>query len=412
MDQAKLDAVHAALFDLKNGIKIGAHTSKAAVRYSLCFSGMEAVNFLVEKLAASRSEATALMQQLMNKDYVGHMTNKKKFSDKEFSFFRCVKAPPLQGLVKEGLISVAFHDTEYFSMFAQLDSVGLRFFRAREHAGFTYPLYFVAAETISKVTQQREKKVVSSSSSSSRHEEVAESFRNSGDLSVGYQHVVWTFKPAMALWNASLKKRDAKNACFLLAGQNLTDFEFSVSESDGNELYVACSSEREKVEWLIALDWASVSTRKAAPDLQLVPYAGVLGLPQELFGDCKDYGSSGIPVRTAVLEADTKCSMLRFVGHRSDQTMAPGWKLRSGLLIAARSRGLVFGWNGLLCSPVSDRALQIGWIVFDGSRAVSRTSKKELAKLAESTEGEAATVNDVLLIVTSMIDALEKKLPK
>ena len=156
---ARLDDVHAALFDLKSGIKIGAHTDRAAVRYSLCFSGQEAVSFLMQKkLASSRSEASALMQQLMNANCVSHMTNKKTFSDKEFAFFRCAKAPPLQGLIKEGLVSVAFCDTEYFSMFAQLDSQGLRFFRAREHAAYTYPLYFIAADSIVKVAQQADAK--------------------------------------------------------------------------------------------------------------------------------------------------------------------------------------------------------------------------------------------------------------
>ncbi len=91
----------------------------------------------------------------------------------------------------------------------------------------------------------------------------------------------------MALWNASLKKRDAKNACFLLAGQNLTDFEFSIHESADSEVYIACSSEREKVDWLIALDFAALSVRKSAPAPCLVKYFDALGLPKSLFGDCK-----------------------------------------------------------------------------------------------------------------------------
>jgi hypothetical protein len=96
--------------------------------------------------------------------------------------------------------------------------------------------------------------------SAGKYEDVAESFRNSGDLSVGYQHVVWTFKPAMAVWNAALKKRDAKNACFLLAGQNLTEHEFAIQEKD-SEIYVACAREAEKVEWLIALDFVALLNR-------------------------------------------------------------------------------------------------------------------------------------------------------
>ena len=62
-------------------------------------------------------------------------------------------SPPLIGLAKEGLLSVAFSDSEYFSMFAQLDSVGMRFYRAREHAAVTYPLYFLAADKMAKVVQ-------------------------------------------------------------------------------------------------------------------------------------------------------------------------------------------------------------------------------------------------------------------
>jgi hypothetical protein len=157
----ELNRVHAVLFDLKSGIKIGAHTSKAAVRYSLCFTGEGAVTLLLErKVVSSRGEAVALMQKMMNADYVGHMTNKKKFKDEEHEFYRCAKAPPLYGCVKEGLVSCAFSDTEYFSMFAQLDEQGLRLFRAREHATLTYPLCFVSVDSIVRVAQKWEKKEV------------------------------------------------------------------------------------------------------------------------------------------------------------------------------------------------------------------------------------------------------------
>jgi hypothetical protein len=123
------------------------------VRFSLCFVGSEAVDWLTQKGAVSnRQEAKVLMQSMMDMNVVEHMTNKKKYEDSNSVFYRCRRAPRLCGnLVKEGHVSCSFSASrlQYFSMWAVVDERGgMRFFRAREHAKNSYPILYVPRESI------------------------------------------------------------------------------------------------------------------------------------------------------------------------------------------------------------------------------------------------------------------------
>jgi hypothetical protein len=112
----------------------------------------------------------------------------------------------------------------------------------------------------------------------------------------------------------------------------------------------------------------------------------------------KEYGKFGIPISTVVLDAAAKCVLLRFVAMQSPQKAAEGWKVKEGILT---KNDLTFSWNGMVCCPVSERAMSVGWFVFDGMSVMRRKSRQKLGELGD---GIAATCDNVLLTLTTMID--------
>ncbi len=382
------------MFDLRSGMRVGSHTSRGAVRYSLCFSGAEAVNFCVERgLADSRAAALVLLQGMLARGLIAHMVKKTRFVDSDNTFYRAAKAPPLHGAVrKEGLVSCSFSKSEFFSMFAHLDEQGLRLYRARDHCEVAYPLFFVAADDIESVAVRDVGDSDGNAVASETQAAIAESFRNAGDLALGYQGVVWTFKPAMALWNAALKQRDAKNACFAIAG-HVTGHEFAIRSHKGDVVYFALGTERARTEWLIALD-AATMTR--ATCLRL-PYGEAVSLPAGAVGEmARDYGKDGLPVTSHILRPAEKNDLLRTLvpaelSHR-------GWTLRANVL---RKEGLVFSWNGFCCMPLADAAQASGCFVFDSAN-VTRFATKAFKKV---TETAAADWSNALTVIIDMLEA-------
>ncbi len=392
-----VDAAFAVMFDLKTGIKIGAHTSRGAVRYSLCFSGVEALDFCVERgLAESRAAALVLMQAMMDRGLVAHMVKKQRFVDSDNVFYRASRAPPLHGaLRKDGLVSVSFSKSEYFSMYAQLDQQGLRLYRAREHSAAASPLFFVAADDIESVALRVEEDGAAGGGGTAVSETqaaIAESFRNAGDLALGYQGVVWTFKPAMALWNAALKRRDAKNACFVISGA-VTGHEFAVRSRTGDTVFFALGTERARTEWLVALDAATLS-RAACSRL---PYGEAVALPAAAVGEAaRDYGRDGVPVTSLILRAPEKTALLRALvppaaAHR-------GWSFRANVL--ARD-GVTFAWNGFCCTPLSAAAVPLGCFVFD-SATVTRFRDKQFKEVVQTASADWSSA------LAAIVDMLEQ----
>jgi hypothetical protein len=389
-------AAFAVMFDLKTGIKIGAHTSRGAVRYSLCFSGAEALAFCAERqLAESRGAALVLMQAMMDAGFVEHMVKKDRFVDSDNVFFRVTRAPPLHGaLRKDGLLSVSFSKSEYFSMFAQLDQQGLRLYRAREHSATASPLFFVAADDIESVALRGDEEegavTARNAVASETQAAIAESFRNAGDLAMGYQGVVWTFKPAMALWNAALKRRDAKNACFVISGA-VTGHEFAVRSRTGDIVYFALGTERARTEWLLALD-AGTMARAAC---QRLPYGEAVALSDAAVGEGpRDYGRDGVPITSLILRPAEKNALLRSLvpaaaAHR-------GWSFRANVL---RRDGVSFAWNGFCCTPLSATAVPLGCFVFD-SASVTRFRNKQFKEVVQTAAADwsaaLATIVDML----------------
>ncbi len=110
---------------------------------------------------------------------------------------------------------------------------------------------------------------------------------------------------------------------------------------------------------------------------------------------------------SAVLEINLKCTMLRLVAQRTGQMISNGWNLREGLLMN-KDKNLVFSWNGLVCSPISEQAQAIGYFVFDGFKVFHRRTRKELSALPTANEGDQVSSTDQsLLKLTTMIDSIK-----
>merc|ERR1711991_1296648 len=105
------------------------------------------------------------------------------------------------------------------------------------------------------------------------------------------------------MWEDMLQKQAEKNSAFIDSskGNSITAHEFAImvngscrggfgDDEDGvNTIFFACGTQRDKIEWLMALEDVICSGHAEDPP-SLIKYPGAVGMPEQLVKNDRDYG--------------------------------------------------------------------------------------------------------------------------
>ena len=185
-----------------------------------------------------------------------------------------------------------------------------------------------------------------------------------------------------------LAKQAEKNSAFIDGQGAVTGHEFVVfvngpvrggfgeeeSEQGIKQIFFACGTARDQIEWMIALD-ELVLMAKPLHEAQLLSYSDAITLPIASNKSLRDYGTLGLPCRSRLVGSALKNDYLRQLVPE-DGYQYRGWRFKCNLLIKADGSS-VFSWNGFVALPIS--GLAKCYFHFDGSELSKYAARQDMA---------------------------------